>query len=181
MNKSDREKELSYDLTHLWNLRNKQARKTQQKQTHRYREKNRWLPEGRGMGKLMKYFSRSLTCGMKLGSLFFPDCIGSYIRILISVQFSCSVMSNSLRPQGLQHAKPLCPSTTPRVYSNSCPLSWWCHPTISSSVVPFSSYLQSFPASGSFSMSQFFASGGQVLVFQLQHQSFQWIFRPNFL
>ena len=63
-----------------------------------------------------------------------------------SVQFSRSVMSNSLRPQGLQHARPPCPSPTPGVYSNSCPLSLWCHPTISSSVVPFSSCLQSFPA-----------------------------------
>ena len=73
-----------------------------------------------------------------------------------SVQFSHSVMPNSLQPHGLQHAKPPYPSPTPRVYSNSCPLSWWCHPTILSSVVPFSSCLQSFPASGSFQMSQFF-------------------------
>ena len=78
-----------------------------------------------------------------------------------SVHFSRSVVSNSLRPHGLQHARLPCPSPTPRAYSNSCPLSRWCHPTISSSVVPFSSCLQSFPASGSFPMSQFFASGGQ--------------------
>ena len=78
-----------------------------------------------------------------------------------SVQFSRSVMSDSLRPHGLQHARPPCPSPTPRVYSNSCPLSRWCHPAISSSVVPFSSHLQSFPASRSFQMSQLFASGGQ--------------------
>ena len=78
-----------------------------------------------------------------------------------SVQFSRSVMSNSLQPHGWQHASLPCPSPTPRAYSNSCPLSWWCHPTISSSVVPFSSCLQSFPASGSFQMSQFFSSGGQ--------------------
>ena len=70
-------------------------------------------------------------------------------------------MSNSLRPHGLQHARPPCPSPTPRVYSDSCPLSRWCHPTISSSVIPFPSRLQSFPASGSFPVSQFFASGGQ--------------------
>ena len=81
----------------------------------------------------------------------------------VSVQFSCSVMSDSLRPHELQHARPPCPSPTPGVYSNSCPLSWWCHPTISSSVIPFSSHLQSFPASGSFQMSQFFASGGQII------------------
>ena len=79
----------------------------------------------------------------------------------ISVQFSCSVMSNSLWPHELQHARPPGPSPTPRVYPNSCPLSRWCHPTISSSFIPFSSGPQSFPASGSFPMSQLFASGGQ--------------------
>ena len=78
-----------------------------------------------------------------------------------SVQFSCSVVSDSLQPLGLQHASPPCPSPTPRVYSSSCPLSQWCHWTASSFVVPFSSHLQSFPASGSFQMSQFFASGGK--------------------
>ena len=77
------------------------------------------------------------------------------------VQLSCSVASDSLRPHGLLHARPSCPSPTPRVYANSCPLSRWCHPTISSSVVPFSSRLQSSPASGSFPMSQFFPLGGQ--------------------
>ena len=74
-----------------------------------------------------------------------------------SVRFSCSVMSDSLWPHGLQHARLPCPSPTPVAYSDSCPLSWWCHPTISSSVVPFSSHLQSFPASGSLQISQFFA------------------------
>ena len=80
-----------------------------------------------------------------------------------SVQFSSSVLSDSLRPHGLKHARPPCPSPAPRIYSNSCPLSQWYHPTISSSVVPFSSRLQSFPASGSFPMSQLFASGGQSI------------------
>ena len=80
---------------------------------------------------------------------------------LSSVQFSRSVVSDSLRPHGLQHARLPCPSPTPGAYSNSCLLSRWCHPTISSSVVPFSSRLQSFSASGSFPMSQFFTSGGQ--------------------
>ena len=79
-----------------------------------------------------------------------------------SVQFS-SVMSNSVRPHGLQHTRPPCPSPTSRVSSNSCPLSQWYHPTISSSVVPFSTCLQSFPASGFFNMSQFFTSGGQSI------------------
>ena len=80
-----------------------------------------------------------------------------------SVQFSCSIMSDSLRPIGQQHAKPPCPSPTPRVYPNSCPMSRWCHPTISSSVVPFASRLQSFPASESLQMSQLFTSGGQSI------------------
>ena len=80
-----------------------------------------------------------------------------------SVQFSHSVMSNSLWPHGLQHARPPCSSPTPRACSDSCPSSRWCHPTISSSVIPFSSCLQSFPASGSFQMSQVFASGGQSI------------------
>ena len=78
-------------------------------------------------------------------------------------QFSSPVLSDSLWPHGLQHAWPPCPSPTPRVYSNLCPLSWWCHPTISSSVIPFSFSLQSFPESGSFQMSQLFASGGQSI------------------
>ena len=80
-----------------------------------------------------------------------------------SVQFSHPVVSDSLQPHGLQHASPLYPSPTPKVYPNSCPLSRWCHPTISSSVIPFSSCPQSFPASGSVQMSQFFASGGQSI------------------
>ena len=78
-----------------------------------------------------------------------------------SVWFSCLVMSNFLQPHELQHARLPCPSPTPRACSNSCPSNQWCHPTIWSSVIPFSSCLQSFPASGSFQMSQLFASGGQ--------------------
>ena len=85
------------------------------------------------------------------------------LQINNSVQFSRSVVSNSLRPHGQQHTRPSCPLPTLEAYSDSCPLSWWCHPTISSSVSPFSSCLQSFPASGSFQMSQFFASGGQSI------------------
>ena len=80
-----------------------------------------------------------------------------------SVQFSHSVVSDSLGPRGLQHARPLCPSPTPGVYSNSCPLNRWCHPTNSFSVILFSSHLQSFPASRSFQLSQFFVSGGQSI------------------
>ena len=81
----------------------------------------------------------------------------------ISVQFSHSVEFNSLWPYGPECAKPPCPSSAPRVHPNPCPSSWWCHPAISSSVVPFSSHPQSFPASGSFQMSQFFTSGGQSI------------------
>ena len=91
-------------------------------------------------------------------SLLTPD-----FSFFISVQFSRSVVSDSLWPDGLQHARPPCPSPPPGVYSNSCPLSWWCHPTISSSVILFSSHLQCFPASGSFQMSQFLALGGQSI------------------
>ena len=78
-------------------------------------------------------------------------------------QFSCSVMSDTFRLYGLQRARLPCPSLTPGACSNSCALSWWCHPTISSSVVSFSSCPQSFPISGSFQMSQLFASGGQSI------------------
>ena len=78
-----------------------------------------------------------------------------------SVQFSHPVFFDTLWPHGLQHTRLPCPLPTPGAWSNSCPSSWWCHPTILSSVIPFSSCLQSFPASGSFPMSQFFASGGQ--------------------
>ena len=83
----------------------------------------------------------------------------------IFIQFSRSVVSDSLRPHELQHTRPPCPSPTSRVYSNPCPLSRWCHPTISSSVIPFSSCPQPFPASGSFQMSQLFTSCGQTIGF----------------
>ena len=92
-----------------------------------------------------------------------------FLHVIIAVQwlsllqFSCSVMSNQLWLHGLHHAKLPCPPPSPRVCSNSCSWSQWCHPTISSSVVPFSSCLQSFPASGFFLISQFFASGGQSI------------------
>ena len=94
-------------------------------------------------------------------------CIDNYASevscpiVLFSSVSSVAQLSDSLWPHGLQHAWPPCPSPTPRVYSNSCPLSRWCHPSILSSVIPFSSCLQCFPASGSFQMSQFFASGRQ--------------------
>ena len=87
----------------------------------------------------------------------FSSCPPSFSAL---VQFSRSVISDSLRPHELQHARLLCPSLSPRICSDSCPLSQWCHPTVLCSVIPFSC-LQSFPASGSFPVSQFFESGGQ--------------------
>ena len=97
----------------------------------------------------------------KLCCHFLSDCVPDSSPPLSSVQFSRWVVSNPLWPHGPQHARPPCPLPTPGVCSDLCPLSRWCHPTISSSVVPFSSCLQSFPASGSFPMSQLFASGSQ--------------------
>ena len=101
--------------------------------------------------------------------------------VISSVQFSHSVVSDSLWPHKPQHARPPCPSPTPGVYPDSCPLSQWCHPAISSSVVPFFSCPQPLPVSGSFLVSQLFAWGGQRLEFQLQHQSFQWTPRTYLL
>ena len=89
--------------------------------------------------------------------------LSTKVRLVSSVQFSRSVLSSCLWPHGLQHIRLLSLSPTLDAYSNSCPLSWWCHPTISSSVVPFFSRLQSFTVSGSFPMSQFFISGGQSI------------------
>ena len=91
-------------------------------------------------------------------------CHPAYLTYMqSSVQFCYSVLSDSLQPHGLRHTRPPCPSPTPGVYLNSCPLSQRCHPTISSSAVPFSSHLQSSPASESFPMSQFFTSSGQSI------------------
>ena len=106
---------------------------------------------------VVKIFWLVLVPGL---SLFLPNWF-----LLTFIQFSCLDVFNSLGTHGLQHARLPCPSSSPRACSNSCPLSQWCHPTISSSVVPFSSCLQSFPATatGSFQMSQFFASGGQSI------------------
>ena len=100
---------------------------------------------------------------------------------MYSVQFCHSVMSDSLWSHGLQHARLPCPSPTPKACRNSCPSSQWCHPTISSFVIPFSSCLQSFPASGSFQWVSTSHQVAKVFEFQLQHQSFQWILRTDFL
>ena len=101
---------------------------------------------------------------LHLQKLKWPPMQGHFCSVQFSsFQFSRSVVSDSLQPRVLQHARPPCLSPTPRVYLNACPSNRWCHPTISSSVIPFSSCLQCFPTSGSFQMSQFFASGGQSI------------------
>ena len=108
----------------------------------------------------------SLPTASSVSSLVAPRslslCDVSFF-LTYSVQFSHSVVSDSLQPHGLQCARPPCPSPTPRACSNSSPSSRWCHPTISSFVIPLSSCLQSFPASGSFAVSQFFTSGAQSI------------------
>ena len=104
--------------------------------------------------------------GSKMGKEYVKVvyCYLAYLTSLqSSVQFSCSVVSDYLQPHGLQHVRLPCPSPTPGTYSNSCPQSWWCHPTISSSVIPFSCCLQSFPTSGFFPTSLFFTLGGQTI------------------
>ena len=101
--------------------------------------------------------------------------------LLLPPSFFHSISSVHLRPHEPQHGRPPCPSPILGVHPNPCPSSRWCHPNISSSVIPFSSCPQSFLASGSFPMSQLFASGGQILEFQLQHQSFQWTPRTDLL
>ena len=109
--------------------------------------------------------TRQIFVGKVMSLLFnmLPRLAIAFLPRSSSVQFSCSVVSDSLGCHVLQHTRLPCPSPTPGAYSNSCPSSQWCHPTISSSVVPFSSCLQFFPASVSFPMSQFFASGGQSI------------------
>ena len=106
----------------------------------------------------------------------------SILSFNISVQYSSVTQPcPTLPPHELQHARPPCPSPAPGVYPNSCPSSQWCHPAISSCVIHFSSCPQSFPASGSFPMSQLFASAAKVPEFQLQPQSFQWTPRTDLL
>ena len=104
-------------------------------------------------------FITQLSGSVVENTYYLKDCVAH----IISVQFSPSVVSDSLWPHEPQHTRPLCPSPIPGVHPNPCPLSQWCHPTISSSVIPFASCPLSFPASGSFQMSQLFASGGQSI------------------
>jgi len=144
----------------MWNLKRKCYKGTYLQS--RLRKTNLRLPNGKvGRAKLGEWWIDIYHFKLdKHSDFLIPYSTGSYIQYL--VQFSSVTQSClTLRTHGLQHARPPCPSPTPGVYSNSCPLSRWCHPTISSSVTPFSSCLQSFPASGSFPLSQFFTSGGQ--------------------
>ena len=143
-------------------------------------------------GNSMIGFLRNCQTVIPSGCTILPAIMRAPISPhLCSVQLSRSVTSNSLWSHGSQYTRLPCPSPTPRACSNSCPSSRWCYPTTSSSVVPFSSCLQSFPGSGFFLMSQFFASGGQSIgtsasalpmnIQELQLQPFQWIFRIDFL
>ena len=124
-----------------------------------------WTPRGwlvmKGSLKFCSNYTEKVLDNLSRGIVWSDSCFRKIT--LSSVQFSHLVVSNSLWPHEPQHTRPVCPSPTPRVYPNSCPLSWWCHPSISSSVIPFSSCPQSFPASGSFQMSQLFVSGGQSI------------------
>ena len=114
------------------------------------------------LGWIMYFLYASVSLSVKCGQEqdLVTDFPWGLNEIMHGVQFSRSVMSDSLRPQ---HTRPPCPSPTPRAYSNSCPSCQWCHPTISPSVIPFFPCLQPFPASGYFQMSEFFASGGQII------------------
>ena len=120
-----------------------------------------WVAISSSRGSSPHRDQTQVSCVFYIAGRFLPtEILGKPVS---AVQFSSSVVSDSLQPHGLRHARPPCPSPTPRFYSNACPLSRWCHPTISSSIVPFFSHLQSFPASGSFCMNQFFTSGGQSI------------------
>ena len=136
---------------------------------------------------LLRRVSKVIVCHLReeIHHLFLKGkCIFLFVGSRLWWQllsFSCSVVSDSLRPHGLQHTRLPCPSLSPRVCSNSCQSSLWCHPPISSSIVPFSSCIQSSPPSWSLPMSWLFPLGGQSIGVQFQHQSFQWIFRTNFL
>ena len=110
-----------------------------------------------------EFFQILFLCHFRWSWIFLFVCLVFFFLSFCLVQFSCSVVSNSLQPHELQHVRPPCPSPTPKVHPNPRPLSRWCHPTISPSVVPLSSCPQSFPASGSLPMSQLFALGGQSI------------------
>ena len=115
-------------------------------------------------------------------SLIISTWINPVVEVfIVLVQFSCSVMSDSLWPDGLQHTRLPCPSPAPRAYSNSCPSSWWCHSVLSSSVIPSPTTFSLSQHQGVFQWVSSSHQVAKVLEFQLQHQSFQWIFRTDFL
>ena len=137
------------------------------------------LPASLSTEAITRFWVLRAICSALLSLVFQGSDPLTSLRTLLF--FSLLVVSDSLQLHRLQHARLPCPSPIPGDCSNSCPSSQWCHPTISSSVISFSSCLQPFPASGSFLMSQFFASVAKLLEFWLQHQSFQWIFRTDLL
>ena len=149
-----------------------------------HREKNYWRNNGKKITISVKNTDFKIQEAQQTSSRINTN---KGITFWSSVQFSLSVVSDSLQPHESQHTRPPCPSQTSGVYSNSCPLSQWCHPAISSSVVPFSSCAQSLQASGSFKHQGLFRSinssceVAKVLEFQLQHQSFQWTPRTDLL
>ena len=130
---------------------------------------------------LLSWAQKSLQMVTEAMKLKNPCSLEEKLMINLVSQFSSSVMSDSLRPYGPQHIRLPCLSSTPGACSNSCPSSRWCHPTISSSVAPFSSWLQSFQHQGPLQWVSSLHQVAKVLEFQLQHQSLQWIFRIDFL
>ena len=138
-----------------------------------------WCSVMGGMGR--RFRREGIYAHIQLTHFSVLQKLTEHCKTPLLVQFSCSVMSDSLWPHEPQHTRPPCPSLTPGVYSNSSPLRWWCHWSISSSVIPFSSCPQSFPASGLFKWVSSSHQVAKVLEFQLQHQSFQWTPRTDLL
>ena len=138
-----------------------------------------WCSVMGGMGR--RFRREGIYAYIQLTHFSVLQKLTEHCKTPLLVQFSCSVVSDSLWPHELQHTRPPCPSLTPGVYSNSSPLRWWCHQSISSSVIPFSSCPQSFPASGLFKWVSSSHQVAKVLEFQLQHQSFRWTPRTDLL
>ena len=158
--KSDRERQISYNITYVWNPE-KWHRWIYLQNGNRVTDvKNKLkVTSGRGRSGIEWEIRTDIHTALYIKWITDKNLLYS----ISSVQFSHSVVSDSLQPHGLQHTRLLCPSPTFGACSNSCASSQWCHPNSSSSVIPFSSCLQSFPASGSFTMNQFFASAGQSI------------------
>ena len=131
--------------------------------------------------KILTWSKCNILSNYTYGKIKFWQNIHLNSNVFSSVQFSRSVVSSTLWPHGLQHTRLPCPSPSPGACSNPCPFSWWCYPTISSSVIPFSSCIQYFPTSGSFLMSQLFASGGQSIGVSASASVLPIVFRTDFL